>query len=689
MSQEAIKSKLGLALLALMAILLGWLFLVGGSGETVSSGELKLYWFIPDGLRAEPDVFTIYKWAEEGELPNLKKLMEKGAYGYSIPDFPSHTPVNFATLLTGSHPTTHLVADGPMRIEGYPLEIVSMSGFRSNAKKVPPMWFTLEKEGFFSFLLSMPGSTPPELSRGITVRGRWGGWGADFHAINFQDQELELPVSDEARASKLFYFGADLHKETKTTTAVNWKEAPVSYSSPTETVLTGWDASVYAYIYDSTDDQKINYDRVAFSFDKEGIFVDLPSGEWSEWLPVTLKWQTRNDYNLYTPKKLGVERKYSALDIDTDFKIKVIKLENDGVFRIRFLYNNLNEFITKPETVAYDLTSNVGPMVDFVDNFPPQLIYYEEDKETFLEEAEMSFEWHREAVAYILDTYKPEAMFHNIYTPNQMLTSRWWLGFVDPKSDRYEDVTDKERDMVWDEIKWMYKQVDAILGEVMERADENTIIVFSSDHGVAALNKEVYINNLFAQKGLLEYTVDPVTSIPLIDWDNTKAVFLRMDNIYIDPDGLGGNWRRAKGERYEKTRNEVISLLRSIEDENGTNPFSAIVKWEDVGDFLMLPESRVGDLVIANEVGYHWNEEITEDGKLFSVPLKSGYKQAILPRDEKSVWTPFVIAGPGVRKGVQLSEPISHVDQYPTIMTLLGEDIPDFVEGRVLDEIFE
>lgn len=688
MSQETIKSKPGLILLALVLILLGWLFLGGVNKEIVSSGDLKLYWFIPDGLRAEPDVFTIYKWAEEGELPNLKKLMEKGAYGYSIPDFPSHTPVNFATLLTGSHPTTHLVADGPMRIEGFPLEVVSMSGFRSNAKKVPPMWFTLEKEGLFSFLLSMPGSTPPELSRGITVRGRWGGWGADFSAINFQDQGLELPVSDEARASKLFYFGADLHKETETVAATKWMSAPISYSPSKEAMLTGWDTSVYAYIYDGTDDQEINYDRVAFSFDKQDIFVDLPGGEWSEWLPITLKWQTRNDYNLYTPKKLEIERKYSALDINTDFKIKVIKLENSGAFRIRFLYNNLNEFITKPEAVAYDLTLNIGPMVDFVDNFPPQLIYYEEDKETFLEEAEMSLDWHREAVAYILDTYKPEAVFHNIYTPNQMLTSRWWLGSIDPKSNRYDTVSEQERSEIWDEVKWMYKKIDDILGEVMERADENTVIVFSSDHGAAALNKEVYINNLFAQKGLLKYTVDTTTNIPLIDWDNTKAVFLRMDNIYIDPDGLGGNYRRAKGERYEKTRDEVIKLLRSIEDENGVNPFSAIVKWEDAKDFLGLPESRVGDLVIANEVGYHWNEEITEDGKLFSVPLKSGYKQAILPADEKSVWTPFVIAGPGVRKDVQLSEPISHVDQYPTIMMLLGKDIPDFVEGKILDEIF-
>ena len=107
----------------------------------------KIYWFIPDGLRAEPDMFTVFKWAQEGKLPNIKKMMENGAYGYSIPDFPGHTPVNFASLLTGAHPTVHGIADGPMHVEGFPLAKPSAAGFSSNAKKVPPIWKTLEEAG--------------------------------------------------------------------------------------------------------------------------------------------------------------------------------------------------------------------------------------------------------------------------------------------------------------------------------------------------------------------------------------------------------------------------------------------------------------------------------------------------------------------------------------------------------------
>src|SRR5436190_2942396 len=64
----------------------------------------KLYWFIPDGLRAEPDLFKLFEWAQEGYLPHIKYMMDHGAHGYSKPVFPTHTPVNFAALLSGCTP---------------------------------------------------------------------------------------------------------------------------------------------------------------------------------------------------------------------------------------------------------------------------------------------------------------------------------------------------------------------------------------------------------------------------------------------------------------------------------------------------------------------------------------------------------------------------------------------------------
>jgi predicted AlkP superfamily phosphohydrolase/phosphomutase len=199
----------------------------------------------------------------------------------------------------------------------------------------------------------------------------------------------------------------------------------------------------------------------------------------------------------------------------------------------------------------------------------------------------------------------------------------------------------------------------------------------------------VKLNNLFARKGWLKYSLDPETGEPKIDWKHTKVIYLKMDNIFIDPDGIGDTWSRASGEQYEKLRDEVTKVLVDLREDPGGKPVASVVKWEDVEEFLDLPSDRVGDLVVANHPGYGWNEEVSEDGKIFSIPLKTGYKQAIFAKNTKSMWTPFIIAGKGVKKNNLIEQPIEMVDQFPTIMRLLGEEVPGYVQGRVLEEIFE
>lgn len=634
------------------------LFLIGCSATPTHP---KVYWFIPDGVRADPNVFTLYDWAEQGELPNIKLLMEQGSYGYSIPTFPSHTPTNFATLLTGVYPKKHGVADGPMHVEGAPLNKVSVSGFSSVAKKVEPIWVTLEKQGFDVTLLSVPGTTPPELEHGITVRGRWGGWGADFPAINFQQKDDT--AFRRGRGSRLFFFGPPLTKyiEGKET---RWNGRPARNIS-----LEQYGANTTAYIVDSTPNNITDYDTVVLEFDKQ---VKLHQGEWSSWQPITLQWQVGEH----------------TQPIATKVNVNIIKLDSDGFFRIRFFYDNLNEFIAQPGSVAQNLNQWAGPMVDFVDNFPPQLIYYPEDKQTFLDEAKMSLDWHKKAAATMLDTYNPDFYIQDVYTPNQMLTSRWWMGNVDPTSIHYLRTTPKEREQSWKEIKEMYKRLDAILGEYIKRADDNTIILFSSDHGAVPLDKWVRLNNLFKKKGWLKATINPETGEPIIDWENSTVIYLKMAHVYINPEGLGGNWTRASGPAYRKLREEVRTALLGLEDPlEGIKPVVAAYTWEDVPAFLNLPTDRVGDLVLVNEAGYGWNEEITQDGKLFDIPLKTGYKQAVIAQQHKGMWTPFIIMGKGIKKNYKLPKPINHVDQYATLMRLLN--ISATSDGRVLHEIFD
>ena len=617
---------------------------------------LKLQWFIPDGMRADPDLFQVFQWAQEGQLPNIGKLMERGSWGYSIPTFPSHTPTNFATLLTGALPEVHGVADGPMHVEGFPLAQPSVGGFSSTARKVPAIWSLLERSGRSVFLLSMPGSTPPELQLdNVTVRGRWGGWGADFPSLIFEADSAERRAA-LARGARLFFLQQELTRFVES--------SPVEGGMQVD--LSAHGMELFGTLTDS--DGEGGYDRMVVSKDGKTELASLAAGEWSDWIDVTLAWR--------------------EIAVPSHVRVHVIKLESDGFFRIRLLVNALNRYIAQPGQAGEDLVADVGPMVDFVDNFPPQLIYFPEDKRAFVEEATMSLQWHRDAVDAIHRRFDPDVLIHDTYTPNQMLTSRWWLGYVDPNSRRHGDVTDVERQVLMDEILEMYRGLDEIVGRALDNADEHTIVVLSSDHGAAPLDRWVRLNNFFASQGWLEYTSDP-SGAPVVDWERTQVVYLKMDNVFIHPDGLGGAWTRASGPEYETLRDQVVQALTTLQDADGGHPTTHVVRWEDVEEFLDLPTDRVGDLVIANRPGYGWNEEITVDGEVFTVPLKSGYKQAMIASETPALWTPFVIAGPGVKANHAIAEPIAHVDQAPTILKLMGQEIPAHAQGKPVEEIFE
>lgn len=658
-------------LIGLAALLLvGFVSIVFISRSSTSSKDnLKLYWFIPDGMRAEPDLFNIYGWAREGKLPNIKKLMDKGSYGYSYPNFPSHTPANFAALLTGSYADVNGVVDGPMHEIGKPLDKVAVGGFRSVAKKVPPIWKTLEDNGMKVALLSIPGSTPPELEKGVVIRGRWGGWGADFNSVNFEQKGNLAQRVKQGRAVKLFFFGAPLTQYLDGENASGWKNAPRSYSDPIEVPLTAWGSTVFAYIYDSTNDSTENYNRAAFSIDKVNIVSDLKQGEWGNWSPIKLIW-----------KNVDVQ-----IPVDTHYKIALIKLDADGFFRFRVEYDNLNKYIAQPGEAAEILKRELGPMVDFPDNYPAQLIYYPEDKKIFQDEAAMSFDWHIGAVKTLINEFSPNVVIQDIYTPNQMLTSKWWMAYIDPDSKRYDEISEEEREQLWNEVKDMYVRLDGIIGEILDNADDKTYIVLSSDHGAVPLDRSVKLNNYFAQKGWLKFKTDPATGEPVIDWENSTVIYLKMAHVYINPSGLAGDYQRASGPEYDKLRNDVKTALMELQDDDGNKPVVEAVNWEDVEEYLSLDPSRAGDVVIANAPGFGWDEEMTPDLTIFTDPAVSGYKQAIMARDVPGMWTPFIIAGPGIKENYYLGDnPSTIIDQYPTIMNALKTKIPDFVQGKSL-----
>lgn len=656
-------------------------------GET-EDVPLKLYWFIPDGLRAEAVTFKVYEWARSGELPNFKYLMENGSYGYSIPQFPSHTPVNFASLLTGATPKTHGISDGPIRLEGYPLKMAAIGGFKSTSKLVDPISFDLEQKGESVALLSVPGTTPPELDFGLTVKGRWGGWGFDFTSVIWQTETPVISNLNRDEASRVFYTGPRLTEKVDFVPAKGWsKEIVAKYNPQFESRISPWGFNHFIFYSNSTKGLAEG-PIIGISKGKKSVIASVVLGKWSDWLPVELYYQSKNPYDINKPKRMEWEEVVSEVKIPTNFKVRFVLGDSSKDVRVRYIFDGLNESLVSPSNEYEAIKESTGPFVDFVDNFPPQLIHFEEDKAVFLEESAMSIESHRRLLAKVLSDRRHSVVLQNIYTPNQMLTSRWWMAYLDPQSDRYNDIDEEKRQQLWREVKEMYKGIDLILGEALNKMDSNSTIVLSSDHGILPLNYEVRVNNILAQKGWLKYSWNPKKGTTEIDWAKTKVVFLNMYHLFVNPNGLSGPYKPNRSKETEDLVAQVKQELTRLRGPNGRKIFDKVLTRKEANVFN-LPEGRIGDLVIAANPGFHWVEDIHRNGQVFHQPKNSGYKQAVDPHKAEGLQTPFLILSPKVKKGFQIASPIRHIDQLATIYKALGYLVPEHCEGNSIDAIFK
>lgn len=631
----------------------------------------RVVWFIPDGLRAEPEVFKMFEWAKSGKLPNIRYLMENGAYGYSIPVFPGHTPANFATLFTGKLPKEHGISDGPIRLFGHPLQVIPLSGFSSTAKLTNPIWYTLEKQGFVSTLLTVPGSTPPEISSGQVVRGRWGNWGFDFPSVVIHSARDQGLIKRMGRSTRTFYVGKQLTLFRPAQLA-KWEAPglPRTFAPNMEVSLENWGEKIFALLLDTVDDGIVKYDSVAVSHDRTKIDFILKEGEWSQWFDGQVTYQIQ--HSVASADSTKSEKDQGQFDVrqKTTMRLLPIQIGSADNFRFRIVYDPINPSVTMPANLSEEIHQKIGPGVDYPDDFPPQLVHFDGDRKAFLDEAQMSFAWHKKILERFLTNTNSDIVIHNIYTPNQMLTSRWWMGEVDPKSTRPKNFIKYSEAQDWNEILELYKNIDDLIGTCLKSLGPKSYLVFSSDHGIAPLNQEVRLNNEFKKRGWLKWKMGAAG--PEVDWTNSKVVFLQSNHVYIHSKNLAGDYQPDHSEQYSRLRDSVRQLLKNLSDKDGHPVYAQVLNRHESETILGLPQDRVGDLVLSHNLGFSSVEDMTTDGVLFNVPLRSGYKQGLEPSQNRELWTPFMVIGPGVPKGQQLREPISHLDQYPFIMKLMG-----------------
>jgi len=297
-----------------------------------------------------------------------------------------------------------------------------------------------------------------------------------------------------------------------------------------------------------------------------------------------------------------------------------------------------------------------------------------ENKAALLEQIYEVTDKHHRVNRYLLSQQRWDFFMMVEMGPDRLQHGFW--KYCDPRHPKYEPGNPFET-----ALSDYYAHLDEQLGELLQWADEDTLVLVVSDHGAKAMKGSLNINDFLIQEGLLRLRADVPPGAhfqpELIDWPRTRAwayggyysrVFMNVAGR--EPEGV------ILAADYEREREELAALLRALPDDQGRPLATQALKPQEVftGPYV----SEAPDLFIYfDDLSWRAGQDLNNPG-LYSFDTEIGPDDAV--HDHEGL---LVMAGPGLDshgelRGLQL------MDVAPTVLSHLGEQAPADMEGKVI-----
>jgi len=333
-----------------------------------------------------------------------------------------------------------------------------------------------------------------------------------------------------------------------------------------------------------------------------------------------------------------------------------------------FLTPDTNSNYTYPESLKGEIRSWVGEYLLDVDNFRTE----EKDKllEQIYEMTEKQFK-----VALHLLKEKEWDFFMMVEMGVDRIHHGFWK-FHDPKHIKYEPGSKYEN-----AIRDYYLYVDRKVGKLLSHIDSETTVLVVSDHGAKAMVGGVCVNEWLMQKDYLHLKEKPAGVIPLgkakVDWKRTMAwgeggyysrIFLNVKGR--EPEGV------IDPSDYERIREDLRKALEAITDEQGINIGTKVYKPEEIYSEVR----RIPPDLIVYFGNLSWRSVGSIGlGSILTFENDTGPDDA--NHDTHGI---FIMKGTNV-KARGLREGLNLLDVAPTVLNLMGVEVPGDMEGRVIE----
>jgi len=248
--------------------------------------------------------------------------------------------------------------------------------------------------------------------------------------------------------------------------------------------------------------------------------------------------------------------------------------------------------------------------------------------------------------------------------------------YMDPKHPKHEP-GNRFQSAIHD----YYVHIDGRIARLLERIGEDAVVFVVSDHGAKAMMGGICVNEWLIEKGWLTLKEQPSEPTPLercqIDWSKTKAwgeggyysrVFLNVEGR--EPEGI------IDPDDYERERKTLAEALGTITDPDGVEIGVDAYRPEDV----YAEVTNVAPDLIVYFGGLDWRA-------VGSVGLGSTwtFENDTGPDDANHAQHGiFILHDPANPAGGTRMDDLAVYDVAPTILTMLGQPVPEGIRGKVI-----
>jgi len=337
-----------------------------------------------------------------------------------------------------------------------------------------------------------------------------------------------------------------------------------------------------------------------------------------------------------------------------------------------FLTPSIQRQYTYPHELRYEIEQVLGGRPYDVDVSD----FRTEDKDYLLRQIQEMTEKRFAVIQHLLRT-KPWDFFMFVEIGLDRIHHGMWK-FWDAAHPKHEPGNPYQ-----DAIPAYYRYLDAELGAILERVDDDTVVLVVSDHGAKAMKGGFALNEWLRQEGLLVLKEEPRYEglVPFekveVDWARTTAwgaggYYARLFLNVEGREPLG----KIPARDYQQVRDDLKARIEAIVDHQGRPMGSVVFKPEELYPVV---RNVPPDLMV-----YFGNLDWRSVGAL-GLPELYTFENDTGPddanHDQDGV---FVLWDPRQSYGGRRVEGLSIMDVAPTVLDLMRLPVPADMQGRVV-----